>query len=187
MTLRTLLVAVVVTALFAAGLGAGIGSARWLGAEADPIALTAKLGVRAEVPRPTETRANAGGTFSAGLTRRSGGGRLAWKLTFRGLTGPAVAAHVHLGKPGKAGPVAAALCGPCRSGARGTANVNARTVRALLGGTAYVNVHTARNAAGEIRGQVRKGGRPVSPPGATGTTTGTTTDTETETDTYDYP
>jgi hypothetical protein len=57
--------------------------------------------------------------------------------------------------------------------------LNARTVTALLGGGAYVNVHTAKNAAGEIRGQIRKGGKPVQPPGG-GTTTGTTTTTYTE-------
>jgi CHRD domain len=185
MSLRILVGAVVVAALFAAGIGTGIGSARWLDAEADATALTAALNVRSEVPRPTGTRPTAGGTFSAGLTRRGTGGRLAWKLTFRGLTGQAVAAHVHIAKQGKAGPVAAPLCGPCRSGARGTVNVNARTVKALMAGGAYVNVHTAKNPAGEIRGQVRKGGKPVSPP--PGTTTGTTTTTTTYTDTYDYP
>ena len=31
-----------------------------------------------------------------------------------------IAAHIHIGKPGKAGPVALALCGPCRSGQKGT-------------------------------------------------------------------
>lgn len=52
--------------------------------------------------------------------------------------------------------MAVPLCGPCRSGARETSTLNARTVRALLGGGAYVNVHTARNAAGELRGQVSR-------------------------------
>ena len=83
-----------------------------------------------------------------------------------------------MGKAGKAGPIAVALCGPCRSGQRGTAKVNARTVTALwraLTDLAYVNVHTPKNAAGEIRGQVRKGGTGVGPPTTTGTTTTTST------------
>jgi hypothetical protein len=56
--------------------------------------------------------------------------------------------------------------------------VDARTVTALLGGSTYVNVHTARNAAGEIRGQIAKTAKPpitIPPPTTTGTTSGTTT------------
>jgi hypothetical protein len=97
-------------------------------------------------------------------------------LTFRGLTGPASAAHVHLGRPGKAGPVAVPLCGPCRSGARGTTRIAGGAITALLRGGAYVNVHTARNPAGEIRGQLKKTPKPPQLPGSTtGTTTTTTT------------
>ena len=163
----------VTTLVFVAGLWAGVGSAGWLGAGADPVGLTAALGARAEVPKPQGVRGNAGGSFTASLTRKGKGGTLSWRLTFRGLTGSAAAAHVHLGRPGVAGPVAVGLCGPCRPGATGTAKLNARAVTALLGGGAYVNVHTARNPAGEIRGQVRKGGKGVPTP--TGTTPTTTT------------
>jgi hypothetical protein len=167
------------TAVFAAGLWVGIAAAGW-GADAQAVGLTAALAPGKEVPRPTGVSGNARGTFSAGLTRKGSGGTLSWRLTFRGLTGPAMAAHIHRAKPGVAGPVVVALCGPCRSGVRGTAKLKARTVTALLAGSAYVNVHTAKNAAGEIRGQVRKGGKPVPPPGGTTTTTTTTTTTYTE-------
>ena len=183
MSLRKHGIGVVATALFAIGLWAGIGSARWLEPDA-AIALTATASAAKEVPRPTGVSARARGTFSAGLTRRGTGGTLSWRLTFRGLTGKAAAAHVHLGKPGKAGNVLVPLCGPCRSGARGTSRVNRRTVTALLGGGAYVNVHTAKNPGGEIRGQIKKGGKP---PTGTGTDTTTTTTTTTYTDTYNYP
>jgi hypothetical protein len=178
MLLRKLGIGAATTAVFVAGLWAGIGSAGW-GAESQAVGLTAALGAAKEIPKPTGVRANAGGTFSAGLTRQGSRGTLAWRLTFRNLTGAAGAAHIHLARPGVAGPVAVPLCGPCRSGVKGTSRINARTVTALLGGGAYVNVHTAKNAAGEIRGQIRKGGKPVQPPGD-GTTTGTTTTTYTE-------
>lgn len=184
MSRRRAVVGVVVAALFATGVWSGIGSARWLDADANATALTAPLGAAQEVPKPKGVSAKARGTFSAGLTRQGKRGTLSWKLTFRGLTGKAAAAHIHLGKLRKAGTVAVPLCGPCRSGVRGTAKVNARTITALLGGGAYVNVHTAKNPAGEIRGQVRKGGKAVPPPS---TTTGTTT-TEPPPPTYDpYP
>jgi hypothetical protein len=185
MNLRNVGIGAVTVAVFVAGLWSGIGSAGWSSGSADPVALRATLVASKEVPRPTGVRANARGTFSAGLTRTGSAGTLAWRLTFNRLTGRAVAAHVHIGKPGKAGGVAAPLCGPCRSGMRGSVKVNARTVKALLSGGAYVNVHTAKNPAGEIRGQVAKGGTPPQPPGTTGTTTDTTTTTDT--DPYPYP
>jgi hypothetical protein len=181
MNMRELGIGAVTAAVFVAGLWVGIGSAGWLG-ETQAIGLTARLGAAAEVPKPRGVGAAATGSFTAGLTRRGTGGTLAWKVTFRGLTGAASAAHIHVAKAGKAGPVAVPLCGPCRSGARGTARLNARTVTALLAGGAYVNVHTARNPAGEIRGQVKKGGRP--PATTTGTTTTGTTTTTTTTDPY---
>lgn len=175
MSKRKLGAGAVVVALFVTGVSSGIGSARWLGTDSAAIALTAALTPGKEVPKPTGTKAGAGGTFAAGLTRKAAGGTLAWRLTFHGLTGKAIAAHVHMGKAGKAGPVAVALCGPCRSGQRGAVKVKARTVTALLGGLAYVNVHTAKNAAGEIRGQVRKGGTAIGPPTTTTDTTTTST------------
>jgi CHRD domain len=179
MHLRMLGIGAATAAVFAAGLWSGIGSAGWLSADADPVGLTATLSAAKEVPKPTGVRGGAGGSFTAGLTRKGTGGTLSWRLTFHGLTGSASAAHVHLAKPGVAGPVAVPLCGPCRSGARGTAKVKARTVTALLGGGAYVNVHTAKNPAGEIRGQIRKGGKALPLP-----TTPTTTTTTTTTTTY---
>jgi hypothetical protein len=168
-------------ALFATGLWSGIGSARWSTTESEPIGLTATLGAAQEVPKPKGVSAGARGSFAGGLTRRGAGGTLSWRLTFRGLSGRALAAHIHLAKPGRQGPVVVPLCGPCRSGVRGTAKLTARTVRALLGGSAYANVHTARNPAGEIRGQIRKGGKP---PLSSTTTTTTTQTTTTYTDPY---
>jgi hypothetical protein len=112
------------------------------------------LNTRQEVPRPTGTLARAGGTFTAAVTKSGATGTAAWRLTFSRLTGRALAAHIHLGRPGKAGAVAVALCGPCRNGVRGTATLRAPVLAALEAGRAYVNVHTARNPGGEIRGQI---------------------------------
>jgi hypothetical protein len=183
MQLRTLVLGAVTAALFAIGLTAGIGGARWLAVEQQAVGFTASLNAAKEVPNPTGVRAGAGGRFSAGLTRQGTRGTLAWRLTFHDLTGRATGAHIHRAKPGRPGPVVVPLCGPCRSGVRGTARLNARTVSAILSGSAYVNVHTARNPAGEIRGQIRKGGKALQPPGGT-TTTSTTTTTTTTTDPY---
>jgi hypothetical protein len=82
------------------------------------------------------------------------GSRLTWRLTFSRLSGKPIAAHVHLGRAGVAGPVVVPLCAPCRSGAHGAVSVSVKTRLALITRGAYVNVHTPRNPAGEIRGQI---------------------------------
>ena len=151
------------TAFFASGLGLGASGS-------GGVKLTAKLGAAYETPSPKRA-ARASGIFAATLSGRS----LAWKLSFSGLTGKAAAAHIHLGKPGVAGPVAVPLCGPCASGVHRTTVVAAKVQAALLAGTAYVNVHTARNPAGEIRGQVVRAGAPGPVSAGTTTTTPTTT------------
>jgi hypothetical protein len=133
------------SALFVTGLGLGATGSR-------ETKLTARLAARSEIPAP-KGAARATGMFAATLVGRS----LTWRLTFSGLTGKALAAHVHLAKPGVAGPVVVPLCGPCVSGVHRRVVVTARVRAALLAGGAYVNVHTARNPAGEIRGQVTGG------------------------------
>ena len=114
--------------------------------------LRASLNARQEVPKQAVKVPAASGMFTGTLT----GTKLTWSLVFRKLSGPATAAHIHLGRPGKAGPVAVPLCGPCSSGAKGTATLTAAQVKAVLGGGTYVNVHTAKNPAGEIRGPLLK-------------------------------
>ena len=84
----------------------------------DVVSFRAALGPSAEVPRPVGA-ANAAGSFSATVTERRGKATIRWTLTFRRLTGPAVAAHIHRGRAGVAGPVVVALCGPCRNGQTG--------------------------------------------------------------------
>lgn len=120
-----------------------------------PKPLSAKLTAGEEVSRPIGVKRNARGTFTAVLTPVGASSTIAWRLTFRGLTGPAAAAHIHVGPRGKAGPVLAALCAPCKPNARGTVTVHGQAARqAMLSGGAYVNVHTKRNPIGELRGQI---------------------------------
>ena len=118
-------------------------------------AVTTTLNARQERPKPKGNVRRATGTFTATVTKSGTTGTIGWRLRFSGLTGRAVAAHIHLGAAGRAGPVAVPLCGPCRNGVRGTADLTAAVLRALETGRAYVNIHTARNAPGEIRGQIR--------------------------------
>jgi Cu/Zn superoxide dismutase len=118
--------------------------------------VTTTLTSRQEVPKPTGNVRRAKGTFTASVTKTGTTGTLAWRLTFRELSGRALAAHIHIGQRGKAGPVAVTLCGPCRSGVRKSVALSVEVLAALEAGRAYVNVHTPRNQAGEIRGQIRR-------------------------------
>jgi len=115
---------------------------------AKEIMVGAKLDAMQEIPHVKN--AHGTGTFTADIS----GKKLTWKLTFSGLTGRANAAHIHVGKKGVAGNVLVALCGPCKSGQKGTATVSAMVVRDIQKGLTYVNVHTAKNPNGEIRGQL---------------------------------
>lgn len=114
---------------------------------------TAPLSSGQEIPKQVVKDANAHGLFKATLR----GTQLKWKLTFAKLTGPATAAHIHMAKKGVAGAVVVPLCGPCKSGETGTATVSAAVATAFKKHLLYVNVHTTKNPAGEIRGQLAVG------------------------------
>src|SRR4051794_33303766 len=121
------------------------------GLSASPMELSAKLNSRQEVPAPRGEPVRAGGSFSAKLT----GNTLAWKLTYSHLSGKGTAAHIHSGAKRKSGPVLVPLCGPCAATSAGTVkNLSAAVIKALNNGDTYVNVHTAKNPNGEIRGQI---------------------------------
>jgi CHRD domain len=112
--------------------------------------LSAPLNAGQEIPKQVVKDQSAHGTFSATLS----GTHLVWKLTFAKLTGPATAAHIHLGGMGKAGNVVVPLCTPCKSGQTGTATISASLLKTIKKHGTYVNVHTAKNPNGEIRGQL---------------------------------
>jgi len=115
---------------------------------------SAKLGLKGEVPKPNAP-AKAAGSFSATVRDNGSKATVRWTLTFRRLSGKAMAAHIHLGLPGVSGPVILPLCGPCKTGAHGRGTLTHDQAEMLEKGRGYVNVHTAKNQGGEIRGQLR--------------------------------
>jgi hypothetical protein len=133
------LVVVCALAVTAASLG-GTQGAGW----------SATLTAAQEIPKQAVKAPAAHGAFTATVS----GNTLKWKLDFSKLSGPATAAHIHLGATGKAGDVLIALCGPCKSGASGSAALPAAVKKDFTKHLLYVNVHTKKNPAGEIRGQV---------------------------------
>ena len=127
-----------------------------LAAAAQIYKVSATLNAAQEVPKQVVKAPNAKGTFSGTYVEHGKRATLTWKLTYSGLTGRATAAHIHLGKPGVMGNVIVPLCAAkCRPGMTGSATIASKIVADIKAGKTYVNVHTARNPAGEIRGQVK--------------------------------
>jgi hypothetical protein len=115
-----------------------------------PMMFSASLNIKQEVPKETGAPAMAAGKFTGTVK----GSTLHWTLKFSHLTGAATAAHIHLGKSGVSGPVIIPLCGPCKPSSSGTAKITAAQIKDMSASKTYVNVHTAKNPNGEIRGQV---------------------------------
>ena len=119
-------------------------------ARAEMVNFKANLSPSEEVP-PTNSKGS--GTVTA--TYDTGSKKLTWKGSYSGLTGPATAAHFHAGEKGKNGGVAVPIA-PATSPLEGSATLNDQQASELMAGKMYVNVHTAQNKGGEIRGQLTK-------------------------------
>ncbi|MGH6671890.1 MAG: CHRD domain-containing protein [Xanthobacteraceae bacterium] len=108
-----------------------------------------------EVPPNT-----TGGTGTATVTLDSAGNKITWNVTFSGLTGAATAVHIH--GPAPAGKNAGVMVWLSTKGktasspVSGSAKLTAAQASDLTNGLCYVNVHTAANPGGEIRGQLGK-------------------------------
>ncbi len=105
-----------------------------------------------EVP-PNDSK----GTGTADLTYDDKTKLLKWKITYSGLTGPATAAHIHgPASPGQNGPVAIGF-EKADSPIEGSKALTDAQAADLKAGKLYINIHTAQNKGGEIRGQITGG------------------------------
>ncbi len=120
-------------------------------AYADTVTYTAKLSGRSEVPK-TESKATGKLDASFDTTTKE----LKYTLTFDGLSGPATAAHFHgpATRAQTAGVIAPIGGANPTSPVSGSVTLTDDQAKALRSNKFYVNVHTAANAGGEIRGQV---------------------------------
>jgi hypothetical protein len=128
----------------------GIAIAFLLGACAGLAGNTASVALTGnqEVP-PVASAASGSGTFTVGLDRSVAG-----NITTTGLA--AIAAHIHIGKPGANGPVVVGLAKTEDNiwSVPAGAKLTEAQYAAYLAGELYVNVHTAANKGGEIRAQL---------------------------------
>ncbi len=128
---------------------------------------TADLSGDAQVP-PIDVA----GTGDATVTIADDESSVSWDVSYSGLTGDAAAGHIHFGASDAAGPVMIAFATVTNTGSTGSfASADYAggdglpadwdgVLAAIRDGDAYVNIHTAANQAGEIRGQLAASASP---------------------------
>jgi len=138
--------------IYSAVAGLALATLAGPGAVAETVTYKATMNAQTEVP-PNDTK----GTGTAELTYDTASKMLTWTVTFSDLSGPATAAHFHgPAEAGKNAGVAVLIGNNPTSPATGMATLTDAQAADLAGGRWYVNVHTAANRGGEIRGQVGK-------------------------------
>ena len=112
------------------------------------------MSATAEVP-PNDSK----GTGTVTATYDDATKKLSWKGSYSDLSGPATAAHFHgPAEPGKnAGVLIPVFAGAtAKSPFEGEAVLTDAQASDLAAGRLYFNIHTAKNPAGELRGQMTK-------------------------------
>jgi hypothetical protein len=105
-----------------------------------------------ELTYPNGRRAASIGHFTGHLIGKT----LSWTLTYSHLSGRPTVARLNKGVRGTNGAPFKSLCRTCTTTTRGTLTLTASQLDAMLNGRTYVNVHTAMNTRGEIRGQISR-------------------------------
>ena len=126
-----------------------IGCTAMGGSSANTVGVSASLSAAAEVP---PNASSATGSLQGSYNKDTK--LLSWKLVYSGLSGPATMAHFHgPAMSGQNAGVVVPLTNPA-SAVESSATLTEAQANDLLAGKWYINVHTAANPGGEIRGQV---------------------------------
>jgi hypothetical protein len=149
--IKKLLVAIAALAVLA--IGAAVATAR-------PVAVHKTYRLSATLaPAPhAKGAAHSHGRFTGTIKIVGAQGSLSWTLTFLVSSGKtATSADIQLAPSGK---ILIPLCQMCQSGQvlkpfTGPLGGHSEILKAILGGHTYVNVRTAKNPKGEIRGFIR--------------------------------
>lgn len=130
------------------------------GASADIITFNFPITVDQAVPAPNVDGFNPSG--SGVVSYNTDTSELTWEIVYEGLTGEIVAPGAHFHGPADFGATAGVEVflsdgtppEPASGVLSGSAMLTPQQASDLLDGLWYVNIHTARNQPGEIRGQV---------------------------------
>jgi len=123
------------------------GSPAW----AEMMNLQTTLSAASEVP-PNASKA----TGKATLQYDTASKQLKWNISYSGLSGPATAGHIHGPAAAGANAGVAIPFAKAASPIEGSATLTDAQAADLLAGKYYVNIHSAANPGGEIRGQIAK-------------------------------
>lgn len=135
------------TIVLAAGL---LTAGMWASAHAEMVAYKATLNGASEVP-PVTTSATGSATVNVDTAAK----KVSWSVTYSGLT--AAAAHIHCGAAAGANAgVSVSFGTTLASPISGSGTMTDAQLADLTAGKCYVNIHTAANKGGEIRGQLAK-------------------------------
>jgi hypothetical protein len=111
--------------------------------------MTVPLSGQNEVPP------NASGGSGTGKVELDGN-VIKWNISYSGTTGPITAGHFHgPAQPGANAGVVVPFAGPLASPIIGSATLTPAQVDQVKQGLWYINLHTAANPGGELRGQVK--------------------------------
>jgi hypothetical protein len=122
-----------------------------LAAHAEVIDFKATMNAATEVPAK-DSKGTGDALASFDTTTK----KLSYTVTYIDLTGPATMAHIHgPALPGANAPVVIPFMPPA-SPITGSVTLTDAQAADLMAGKYYVNVHTAANPGGEIRGQLVK-------------------------------
>jgi hypothetical protein len=119
---------------------------------------TASLAIADTVQLKADLKgSSAAAKGDAAVTYDTTSKQVTWRITYSDLSGPPTAAHFHgPAQPGTNAGIAVPIPNPATSPVQGSATLTDAQAADLLGGRYYINIHTAANPAGEIRGQVTK-------------------------------
>lgn len=141
---------ITLAALFATGVAAITGCAQMeqkMGM--DTPMMSVPLSASQEVP---QNSSNGRGTAKIDLD----GSKLKWTIDYSGMSGPVTAGHIHgPAMMGSNAGVVIPFTGSMASPISGSADITAAQIADMKAGKYYINLHTAANPGGEIRGQIK--------------------------------
>ena len=130
---------------------AGLAGCANYGGAAGQQLFDASLSGAQEVPPATTA-----GSGTANVRYNPATTMLSWSVTHSGLSGPVTAAHIHgPAGPGQNAGVVIPFTNVTAATITGEARLTPEQLGQLTSGQWYVNLHTAANPGGEIRGQLR--------------------------------
>ncbi len=138
--------------VLAAGLALGGCAQEGAKSASGPMTITMPISPGQEVP-PVQSKASGSAVVTLDPAKKT----IAWKITWENTSGDVVAAHLHgPAAPGANAGVVIPLGqgSPLKQPLEGTATLSDAQWADLAAGKDYINLHTAANKGGELRGQV---------------------------------